>query len=165
MATCRALDHAITQGIHGLPLMGSGGFTSLLAALLRASSGLGVYWHHATHRPEFFLDLARAEDTRPRIMLWSGISVGHEEGDRVSILSWLLEDLGLPDLLVTAPRDNGPDAMDSFFDILAYVVDRKEPIPDGDTFGRTEHERIRVRYVPSPADAERRVCCIDLPEV
>ncbi len=139
-------------------------FTRMLAALIDAVDGVvGVYWGSAgaTHAPDFFRQVALDGESLP-IMLWNGVSIAGDE-DQLSLLSLGMDQLGLPDLKLDAPRHQGNDALGFFFDLLAYVARRGEPIPEGETVGRNDEEKLRVRYEPSPVDPEADVACVDLP--
>src|SRR5262245_43782230 len=139
-------------------------FTSLLAAVAKASSSVGVYWGNAgaTHDPKFFISTAREQGIVPRIMIWTGVSVEREPDGRLSLLSLGMEQLKLPDLLLVAPKSTGNDALSTFFDFLGYVAERGKPIPEGDTVGRSPDERLPVKYVPSPIDASKKVWHVEL---
>lgn len=148
----------------GSPRDGLECFTQLLAALVRATSAVGVYWGDvfATHSAEFFVEIASDPNPALRMMLWNGVSRQAEDGGRVSLLSLGMGRLGLPDLLVTGAREHVVEALQMFFDLLSYVAQRGEPIPDGDTIGVSATDRHEVRYVPSPADSSQVVWRIDL---
>ena len=79
-------------------------FTSLLAAVTKASPAVGVYWGNAgaTHDSEFFTSVASDQGVIPRIMLWSGVSIDREKDGRLSLLSLGMEQLNLPNLLLVA---------------------------------------------------------------
>lgn len=135
--------------------------TRLLAAAAQASDAVGVYLGPATHEPRFFVEAVRElEDPVP---VWIGFSLAAEAGDRGSILSRGMDQLGLPDLLLTVRKDDVAAGIAYFFDVIEYVIDRGAPIPDGDTVGRTADEKLVVRYEPSPIDPEAKVWRIDLP--
>lgn len=140
-------------------------FTSFLAAVARASNSLGIYWGSAgaTHGTEFFTSVATEQDVLPRLMLWTGVSIARDGDNRLSLLSLGMRQLGLPDLLLTAPASSGSDALGTFFDFLSYLATRGEAIPDGDTLGRSSDERLEVRYVASPVDPAKKVWSVDLP--
>jgi hypothetical protein len=137
-------------------------FTRVVAAIVRATNALGVYWGEggATHHPEFVVNIAHTELPLP---LWIGISIA--EGDGVTeLLSIGMKQLDLPDLLLEAPH---PDAkvLEFFYDLLAYVTRRGKKLPQGDTVGRTEKERLKVRYVKSPIDPSAEVWSVRIPAV
>ena len=132
--------------------------TSLLGAVVKASPAVGIYWGEAgaTHDAKFFLETAREQDVALRLTLWTGVSVGREPDGRLSLLSLGMKQLNLPDLLLIAPKSAGNSALEPFFTFLAYVADRGEPLPEGDTIGRSETEKLPVQYVPSPLDQRSR---------
>jgi hypothetical protein len=140
-------------------------FTSLLAAVSKASRAVGVYWGNAgaTHNPAFFISAAQDPALASRLMLWTGVSIAREADGRLSLLSLGMQQLDLPDLLLVAARSTGSnDALATFFDLLAYVVQREKPIPEGDTVGRNAEERLSVRYVPSPLEPSKKVWRVEL---
>lgn len=139
-------------------------FTAMVAALVSCVDAVGVYWGAAgvTHEPKFFAGIAADAQRAPPTMVWTGLSLAHK-GDRVSLLSTGIEAMtGLPDLLLTAPRQQANDALAFFYDLLGYVVQGGTALPDGHTVGRSAEEKLCVRYVPSPVDASREVMSVDL---
>ena len=141
-------------------------FTSLLAAVAHASGAVGVYLGNAgaTHRADFFISMAREEGLLPRVMLWNGVSIAQDRDGKVSILSLGMQQLGLPNLLLVAPRATANNALGFLFDSLCYLVSRGSPLPDGDTIRRDADERLKVRHVPSPIDARKTVWRVEIPE-
>jgi hypothetical protein len=135
-----------------------------LAAITQASHAVGVYWGSAgaTHNAEFFTSTARRTGIMPRITLWTGLSVVGEQDGRMSILSHGMKQLNLPDLLLVAPKSAGNNALEVFFDLLAYVAERGEQLPEGDTVGRTADEKLPVHYVSSPVDPTKKVWRVEL---
>jgi len=140
-------------------------FTSLIAAVTRSSPAVGVYWGNAgaTHDSEFFVSVASDLGVVPRMMLWSGVSIAREDDGRLSLLSLGMEQLNLPDLLLVAGEASASVALETMFDLLAYVARREEALPEGHTVGRTAEERLPVHYVPSPADPAKKVWRVELP--
>ena len=132
---------------------------------MKASPSVGVYWGNAgaTHSPEFFLEVASEQDVAPRMMLWSGVSIAREKDGRLSLLSLGMEQLDLPDLLLVAGKASERVALETMYDLLAYVAERGEALPEGDTVGRTGDERFPVHYVKSPIDPKKKVWRIELP--
>lgn len=143
-------------------------FTWLLAAVTEAAKGVAVYWADAgaTHPGRYFTEVAR-HGPDLLITLWSGVSVASDRGDpnRMSLVSLGMAQLGLPDLELSVPRSiEKADALGVLYRFLSYVLERGAPIPDGDTIGRTEQERLKVRYVPSPVAPDAKVWRVELPE-
>ena len=139
-------------------------FTSLLAAVTEASQAVGVYWGEAgaTHDPRFFLSTAQDHAVSSRIMLWTGVSVAHEKDGRLSLLSTGMKQLDLPDLLLIAPKSAGNAVLGTFYDFLSYSAEFGKPLPEGDTIGRTEDERLPIHYVQSPIDPKVKVWRVEL---
>ncbi len=140
-------------------------FTRVVAAIAEASGAVGIYWGdaRATHAPAFFIDLAERGDDQ--LMLWTGVRVASDGQDRVSLLTLGMGQLDQPDVLLTAPRRAGNDALRFLFDVLSYFVHRGGPVPEGDMVGRNARETLLVRWVASPVDPAKRVVRIDLPDV
>jgi hypothetical protein len=147
------------------PIVRLSRFTSFLAAVTKASPAVGVYWGNAgaTHDSDFLLSVAGEQDVVSRMMLWSGVSMAREKDGRLSLLSLGMEQLKLPDLLLVAGESSKSSALPTMYDLLAYVADRGEPLPEGDTVGRTEGERLPVHYVKSPIDSTKKVWRVELP--
>jgi hypothetical protein len=145
------------------PLEALSAFTSLVAAVAKATHAVGIYVGNAgaTHDPKFFEEIAGERDTHSRLILWSGVSISKEDG-RLNLLSLGMKQLALPDVLLSMPPSKADDALGTLFDLLGYLVDLGKPLPEGDTFGRTATEKIPVRYVPSPADPKVKVWSVSL---
>jgi hypothetical protein len=139
-------------------------FTSVLAAVAQSSGAVGVYWGNAgaTHDVEFFTSVAEEHGIVPRISLWTGVSFAREPDGRLSLLSLGMSQLDLPDLLFVAPASEGEKALGAFFDLLAFVAERGEPLPEGDTVGGSATERWPVRYVRSPVDKDVKVWRVEM---
>jgi hypothetical protein len=139
-------------------------FTSVVAAVVEASSAVGVYWGNAgaTHDPKFFLEIARERDATSRLALWSGVSIAREPDGRLGFLSLGMRQLALPELWLVVSAAKGDEALATLFDLLAAVVKRGRALPEGDTVGPTDRERWPVHYVPSPVDPKAKVWRVEL---
>jgi hypothetical protein len=148
----------------GTPLESLSLLTSFLGAVVKASPAVGIYWGEAgaTHDPRFFLETAREPEVNSRIMIWTGVSVSREMDGRLSLLSLGMKQLNLPDLLLIAPKSAGNSALEPFLSFLTYVANRGEPLPEGDTIGRSATERIPIQYVLSPMDQKTRVWRVEV---
>ncbi len=135
-------------------------FTRLVAVLVRATAAVGVYWGEAraTHHPDFVVDIAQSELPLP---IWVGVSIASSKTG-YELLSLGMRQLGLPDLLLKSKRVNGGE-LEFFYDLLAYVAQRGKKLPEGNTVGRDEGEKLKVKYVKSPVDAKQQVWSVTLP--
>jgi hypothetical protein len=139
-------------------------FTRLLAGVIEGvDSVLGIYWGeaHATHDPDFFRDMAMADDLLP-VHLWNGVSIAAND-EHVSLLSLGMKQLGQPNLKLTGPRAEGNELVGYFFNLLEYVAKRGAAVADGETVGRSAEETLVVRHEPSPVAEDEMVWCVDLP--
>ncbi len=137
--------------------------TSILAALAESSPAVGIYWGDAgaTHDPKFFRDIAKARTTLSRLALWTGISIARE-GKRYSLLSLGMKQFDLPDLLLIIPPGKADDGIPFMFDLLGMAIEGGQPLPEGDTVGRTASEKLPVHYVPSPVDPKAKVWRVEM---
>jgi hypothetical protein len=135
-------------------------FTRVVASVVRATDAVGVYWGEggATHHPEFVVNIAHSELPLP---VWVGVSVADTSSGK-ELVSIGMRQLGLPDLLLTTAKVDG-EVFEFFYDLLAYVARRGKKLPEGDAVGRTEKEKLKVRYVPSPLDPQDEVWSVALP--
>jgi hypothetical protein len=152
------LDHDTPSAIERLSR-----FTSVVAAVTEVSGAVGVYWGAAgaTHDPKFVTSAAGGDDTS-RMMLWAGVNIARDGKGRLSLLSQGMKQLNLPDLLLLAPESAGNAALGALFDFLVYAATRSQPLPEGDTIGRTADERLPVHYLPSPIDSNVKVWSVEL---
>jgi len=139
-------------------------FTRLLAGVIEGvDSVLGIYWGeaHATHDPDFFRDMAMADDILP-VHLWNGVSIAAND-EHVSLLSLGMKQLGQPNLKLTGPRAEGNQLVGYFFNLLEYAAKRGAAVAHGETVGRSAEETLVVRHEPSPVAEDEMVWCVDLP--
>jgi hypothetical protein len=157
------LAHLIvtTMGEETKTAVGLAQHTRVVAAVTAASKAVGVYEGNAgaTHAPDFYVSVA-TDATHPT-MLWNGISLVRT-AERLELLSLGMGQLELPDLLLVAPAAMGNEALGFFFDLLAYVAARGTKIPEGETVGRDESEKLTVHYVPSPIDEAVEVARVSM---
>lgn len=128
-------------------------FSSVVAAVVKATPSVGVYWGNAgaTHTREFFLSIAEERDASSGVLLWSGFSQAGEPDGRISFLSLGMSQFALPDLYLICKKEDRGEALEMFYDLLTYQIKRGSALPEGDTIGRGEDQRIPVAYVESPA--------------
>jgi len=138
--------------------------TWVLAAVAKVTNAVGIYWGDAgaTHDPKFFIRVAKDTELAARLMLWTGVSAVRKPDGGISLLSTGMKQLGLPELLLEAPKKSAGQALETFFNLLTYVAKRGKALPEGDTVGRTADERLPVHYVPSPADPQEKVWRVEL---
>jgi len=140
-------------------------FTAVVAAVAETVNAVGIHWSaaQATHAPAFFREMAAGATRGPPVMLWAGVERAQRDG-RISLLSrGMPRQLGLPDLLLTAPEARGDTALACFFDLLDYMIRRNQALADGETVIRSVEEKLTVHYIASPAGDGSRVMSVALP--
>jgi hypothetical protein len=91
------------------------------------------------------------------------VSLTPEPGGRTSVLSFGMQQLSLPDLLLSgAGGDELPDTIDFFFSALATVAERGQAPNEGETIPRSLLSRPKVSYGSSPVDAAVKVWKLEL---
>jgi hypothetical protein len=113
-----------------------------------------------THSPEFFAQVAK--ETPLPLPLWVGVSLTPEPGGRTSVLSFGMQQLSLPDLLLVGPSAELPDTIDFFFSALATVAERARAPEEGETIPRSLLSRPKVSYGSSPVETGVRVWKLEL---
>ncbi|MFT3713969.1 MAG: hypothetical protein QM817_40425 [Archangium sp.] len=148
-----SLDHAARSA----SLAQLSHLTKFAACVARATGALGVHWGGGpvTHSTEFFTEVAREADLP--LPLWVGVSVTPEGGGRSALLSFGMTQRQLPELLLTAPDTELPDALDFFFSALATVAERGVAPEDGERIPRSLFSRPKVSYGESPVEPGKRV--------
>ncbi|MFO0745559.1 MAG: DUF4261 domain-containing protein [Myxococcota bacterium] len=147
-------------------------FLHATAAVASAAHAGGVYLVGGglTNPSGFFID-AVSQDP-PLVVGYTGIQRVYERDPaadpktpptRFGLLSRGMTELGLPDLYFTAPLEKASDGLEYFLDLLSYMVSLGKAPPDGDTVGRSDDEKLPVRYEASPADTSVKVWRVDLP--
>lgn len=132
----------------------------IVAALLNAYDGLGAMLGHGKimHSAAAFTAAVDASElgTLPvqvAVELYPGVNA---EGPYV--LTRGLARYGRDELWVSHPAGAQADAVDLAYGLATWML--REPgktFPEGDTVGRSEQERLTIRYVPHPANPEQRV--------
>jgi hypothetical protein len=137
-----------------------------MAAIAKASGAVAVYWGNgsATHPAEFFITGARNSKSETMLLpLWLGISYASERGGISFLTFGVRTQFRLPDLKVWSPTEDQHEALNYTYNLASYDIGRGKPIAAGETVGRTNDERLVVRYEPSPVSNAEQVMCVDLP--
>jgi hypothetical protein len=126
--------------------------TKFVAAVMELSDAAGVYWGAGTvvHNPKLFCDLAEVaspDDYMPQ--LWIDMRLWGDEERRVYFATTGLSAFGLPEIEVEGVKWDPRELSEFCENIIRYVIGRGEPIPDGDTIGRSAKEKIKIRHAPS----------------
>lgn len=115
------------------------------------------------HSPEQILDDAKTM-SRDRLPLYSWIGFrGHCESDGTTTLfTEGMAAFGFMEIEIVKSHHNSELLIDRAFNMAHYVMDSGPVLKDGDTFGLSAEEMIKIRHSPSIWDKSRTVYRLDL---
>ena len=126
--------------------------TALTAAVTAASNAAGVYWGSGTvlQSPRAFLEVAgeMRQDSLP-LRLWIDFRLVPERPGVYSLFTTGMEPFGHMDLEVPKSRQKPEAILDVAYNAAHYLLDRGPVLKDGDTFGTSAEQKIKVRHVAS----------------
>jgi hypothetical protein len=131
--------------------------TRIVAALLRNSDAVGVYWAEGTlvHEPASFLEQAEGiSETQIPGPLWIDVRVEKNDDAAKTLRCFTtgLEPLGHMEIEVSRSRLKPQELLEFVGDTACYIVNNNTPIKDGETLGRTADEKFKVRHAKSMFD-------------
>ncbi|MGE3166974.1 MAG: DUF4261 domain-containing protein [Planctomycetota bacterium] len=137
-----------------------------ITACLGASLGyVGVYWDDATmvHSAADFTTAAAAADRANfPVKLWVNFRiVGNEDGSH-TLFTTGLEPLGHMEIEIPRSSRSAPELERWAYNVAHYLIKDEEQIEDGETVGRSDTEKVRVRHVPSMFDSNRKVLFLEV---
>jgi hypothetical protein len=139
--------------------------TKLAASALSVSEGIGVYVGDAMlvrSAADYLSDAAQASRDNLPILSWVGFNPVRED-ERFSAYTTGLTAFGLPELEVRRSAMTPPELFGTLADLANYELSTGKVLRDGDTFGASETDRIRVRYRPSDFISGLTVAALELP--
>lgn len=126
--------------------------TKVIAALLDGFEVAGIYWGAGgvVQSPEIFREFA-GEATREflPLHLWIGFRIGRNKDKSLWGYTVGLEALGHMELEVLRSGYSGEDLIDRLFNCAHYLLDNGPILKDGNTFGLSAEEKIKIRHLPS----------------
>jgi hypothetical protein len=147
------------------PVAGARLLTKAIAAVLQATSAIGVYCGAGTlvHSSVTFLEHAAemSEECLP-LYLWVDFRVMADEGDTVTLFTTGMEALGFREMEIVQSQIEPAELVDLVFNFAHYLLDNGPVIADGDTIGMSETQEIKIRHVPSIFEERGNVCRLEL---
>lgn len=139
--------------------------TRITAALGQALGYVGVYWDDATmvHSASDFTTAALAADrSNFPVRLWVNFRiVGNEDGTH-TLFTTGLDALGQMEIEIPRSSKSAPELERWAYNVTHYLLKDGEKIEDGETVGRSDSEKVRVRHVPSMFDSTRKVLFLEV---
>lgn len=137
--------------------------TRLAACLMKAGSGVALYWGNArqVHLPEVVFGFA--EDGEP-VPLWVGITIsGDSTEGPFSAATQGLHAFGHKEFEVLGTRMGIGELRMSLLNLAAYVINKGAILRDGETTGRTEEEKWTIRHQESRLVPGRAAILVGIP--
>jgi Domain of unknown function (DUF4261) len=134
---------------------------TIVAAVANILDATGISSAAVTHPAEYFI--GNVEQEFPFTPLWCGVSLARAA--RPTDLSFLtvgLNTLGLREIEVVCAEAEREEGVSWVLDFAGYIAELGRNLEDGETFGRDDAERRTISLVPSPVEADKRVCRLDL---
>ncbi len=126
--------------------------TKVMAALCKLPGVVGVYWPDATmvHEPRIFSEFAKvATREEPPVYLWVDARLFKNDDDTFGLFTTGLGALGLMEMEIPSIDMPPGELREWAANICLYLINRRSPIPDGDTIGATKEQQLKVRHVDS----------------
>lgn len=126
---------------------------------------VGVYWDSATmvHSAAAFSAATQAMNTKELpANLWISFRVVENDDATHTLFTTGLEALGHMEIEVPESKA-APSTLEQWaYNVAHYLLKDGEKIEDGETVGRNDEEKVRVRHVPSMFDTTRQVMFLEL---
>jgi hypothetical protein len=126
--------------------------TKVMAALATLPGVAGVYWPDATmvHEPKIFAEFAKvASREEPPVYLWVDLRLFKNDDGTFGLFTTGLAALGLMEIEIPSIAMQPGELREWCANIALYLINRRSPIPDGDTIGATKEQQLKVRHVAS----------------
>ena len=139
--------------------------TKGIEALLSTVEAIGVYWRAGglVLPKEMFIGMSSESSLEYLpLLLWIDFRCLQEKQDVFSLVTTGMQSLGLMELEVQNSRLTPSQLVDKAYDLAHYLLDNGPVLKDGDTFGISADERIRVRHANSFVDRDGKVYRFEL---
>lgn len=140
--------------------------TAMVAALVRVARAPAIYWGAGTlvHGAEAFCAQA-AEASRERLplRLWVDFRVEREKNGGLFFATTGMKALGHMEIESTSPAASVDHVLDRIFNAAHYLCDHGPVLLDGQTFGLSANEKIRISHRRSRWAREGDVIFLEIP--
>lgn len=137
----------------------------LVRAVIKSTSSLGVYWGSAAQiiQDDIFLAFTdKIDSNNLPIPIWINICRYIDKNNKINVHSIGLKDLGYPEYEIINLKMKWEDAYYYLLDFANYMITSGDLIKDGDTIGRNENEKLKVRFIKSEITEDKKVMRIDM---
>lgn len=124
--------------------------TKVVAALLDDSNALASYWGvNLRERSEFLKQAKGADRKNLPVTLWVSILVTRDSPEKWSASTRGMGEFGLREIESKESRIDGRNFYRYVIGLSMYLIEKGAIIKDGETFGESPKQNIRVRLAPS----------------
>jgi hypothetical protein len=139
----------IVLGLRGQPVERHIATTRIAAAVAAAAPAIGVIWNgFLVHSPRVFQEqAAEVSITEPVPQLWIGTRVNDNSDGSFTFLTAGMDAFGLMEVEIES-RNGSEQLADFGLGVVKYLLKQGVVVPEGQTVGRTDRERIPVVHGP-----------------
>lgn len=130
------------------------------AVLATCPAAVGVFWTHAALviPPPLFLDFAtRVLPLGPPLDIWVDFRVGKTKAGKTHGFTRGMDSLGFMEFETTESPESPVELRERFQSLANYLIEKGPVIRDGDTFGESATERIKIYFDDSSFGHEQKV--------
>lgn len=139
--------------------------SKIVAALVDVveTQATAVYWGTALSETTDFRKQVRdaSRESLP-ILNWVSFQVSRDASQRVSLSTSGMDAFGLLEVEVENSKREPGDVLDMILGMCTYLLIRGPVVNDGETVGRSDEEKFKVRQVPSAWDKDKRVYRVEM---
>ena len=138
--------------------------TSIVRTVLDATDAIGVYWSKgkiANSKAFFLKSSAKVTRTSLPLHLWVRFQlVRNEDGLKAYTIG--MKQFRHQEIHTTRCGWKTNELVGCVYDAAHYIVSNNVILTERDTLGRTEKDKLEIRFVPNPFQPEERVTQIQL---
>jgi Domain of unknown function (DUF4261) len=163
---CPAHFTVMTQSSDGDVFAANLRLNAIVAALVRAARAPAIYWGAGTlvRSADDFCKQADAgsRDLLP-LRLWLDFRVEPSGSGDLFFATTGMKAFGLMEIETVAPRQRADYALDRIFNAAHYLCDHGPVLKDGETFGLSANEKIRISHRTSRWQRSGEVIFLEFP--
>lgn len=139
--------------------------TKIVAALSKVCDTAGIYWGSATLviSKEMFQEesLEMTTEQLP-LTLWIDFRIEPRDNKKFILFTTGLESLGHNEIEIQKPFHTNPfEMIDLVFNLAHYLLDNGPIIKDGQTFGMSANQKIKIKFTKSLNDKKKQVMVLN----
>lgn len=133
--------------------------TKLVAATAKTVPAVGIYWGAAgmVHATVPFIEQAEGMSTEYLpLYLWINFALAGED-HKFSLRTFGMASLGFMEIEIVDSPKPVEEIVNMAFNVAHYLLDNGPVLADGDTFGFTESQKLKIRHVQSIVKPDEKI--------